>query len=495
MPGAGGRSSLLRPPLLILALLCGLAALLRLPNLSGPLWGDEVMSWAFAARPSVWETIRVARSDSSPQLYYALLHALLPLFGQTPLGLRLPSVLLGVLAVPLSYALARAAGFDARAGLWGAAVVACSSVLVYYSQEARNYALLIDLALFSQLALLRCLRGPAPGPPAAYLALMLLIFFTHRYGLFLLAGQVLCLALFGPRRSAVAAGLLLAGLGGLLAYQYAAGAFMAGGSGRAVDGPALLALLNSLTVGTLGMQTVDVLPAPHLLAFPDPVLDRLLPLAGAGLFGLLGLLGLRGLHRLGQAQRRGLLVLAICAATPAGLALLAGSPLSPRPQWLLRGIIYIWPLVYLLAALLCAPLRLRGALLAGVIALNGLALYPYYTRYTRFDDLPALQSLAAEMRPDDLIVADPWYMHVMVRYYVPGHPPMIGYQPRYGWLDVDALNRDDLYGAWVPIRTTPVLRGRVFVYPRKGGVDWLDKFPGAPVYSYDLASRRWVPLR
>jgi mannosyltransferase len=138
----------------VLLLLCALALVLRIIKLDVPVWGDEVIGWVYAYRSSLLETIRVALGDQSPWLYYASLHLTIPLLGDTPFGLRLPSVILGILVVPLVYQLMRKIDCSDADSIWAAALVACSSVLIYYSQEARNYSLLVLLSVLSLYAFL-----------------------------------------------------------------------------------------------------------------------------------------------------------------------------------------------------------------------------------------------------------------------------------------------------------------------------------------------------
>jgi uncharacterized membrane protein len=478
-----------------LAVICALALLLRLVKLDSPLWGDEVMSWTFAHRASLLDTLRIARSDSTPQLYYILLHFTIPLLGETPFGLRLPSALLGVLASPLTYLVVREMEFTRADGLWAAALVACSSMLIYYSQEARMYALLVLLSLLSLFALLRCLRRPGILNTALYVGLMILVSFTHRYGLFLFAAQLVCFAVYRRWKAMIAPLVAWLGLTIMVAYRYASGATVPGGSGRAIDGAGLASLINSLTVGTVGLQNVDVMPWPQLLAFPNPAINHALPVIGGLAFGVSLVGGALTLRSLNRTQRQGLVVLGICVVVPVVLDMAAGSPLSPEPQWLVRAILYIWPLFYMLAVILSRQLPGRAYLLVGVLVLNSLALYPYFTRYTRFDQVHVLETLEATATKDDLLVVDPWYMHPVVRYYYRDHPPLVGYDRQIGWIDVDRLDEVDIYGAVAAPQPFPIPRGRVFVYPNQGGVDWLAAFPGNPVLRYDPETGTWQFLQ
>ena len=76
-----------------------------------------------------------------------------------PLGLRSLSALAGVATIPVAFLLGRELR-GRRAGLIAAALVAVNPMLIWYSQEARAYALLV---LFCALSLLYCVRALRVG--------------------------------------------------------------------------------------------------------------------------------------------------------------------------------------------------------------------------------------------------------------------------------------------------------------------------------------------
>jgi uncharacterized membrane protein len=99
--------------------------------------------------------------------------------------------------VPATWAAARLT-LPERSALIAAALVAFSPLLIWYSQEARAYALLALLTTLGLLFFLRALRHP--GPPAARdLALWslcsLLALLSHYFALFPVAAQALWLLL------------------------------------------------------------------------------------------------------------------------------------------------------------------------------------------------------------------------------------------------------------------------------------------------------------
>jgi len=182
-------------------------------------------------------------------------------------------------------------------------------------------------------------------------------------------------------------------------------------------------------------------------------------------------------------------VLAVCMVVPTILGFLAGSPLLAKPQWLLRGLIFIWPLYYMLLATTLSRSRARIYLLGAAIGLQAGSLYPYYTTYLRWGDIAAFEYLNRYATPDDLIVVDPWYMHDMVDYYFGGTAPMAGYDPVVGWIDVEAMQASGTWGL-VPLNARPAPRGNIYVFYRRE-LKWADMFPNAQIVVYDPATASW----
>ncbi|HKP91096.1 MAG TPA: glycosyltransferase family 39 protein, partial [Thermoleophilaceae bacterium] len=120
----------------------------------------------------------VRQSESTPPLYYALAWLWERVFGWHEAGLRSLSALFGVATVPAAYAAARAAFASERAGLIAAALFAVNPYLVWYSQEARAYALLVLLCTVALAYLLA--ERPVGWGVASALALA-----THYFAAFL----------------------------------------------------------------------------------------------------------------------------------------------------------------------------------------------------------------------------------------------------------------------------------------------------------------------
>lgn len=132
-------------------LLCLLGGGLRLLRLEWqPLWWDEGYSVYFATEPLA-QMLRLTAQDIHPPLYYALLHLWLVAFGSaSPLLLRLFSVLIGLLSLPVIWWLARVF-YPARPrlALWTLLLLAFSPIHIFYSQEVRMYGLEMLLGMAS----------------------------------------------------------------------------------------------------------------------------------------------------------------------------------------------------------------------------------------------------------------------------------------------------------------------------------------------------------
>ena len=149
---------------LIVLILLGLA--LRLCHLDvQSLWYDEGVT-AQVARLGVGELARWTADDIQPPLYYLLtggwLRLLNPWAGPLAYVMRWLSAAAGVALIPLVWALGRRL-WNERAGLLAAAMVTISPLMVYYSQEARMYALLTALTAAAALVAVRWVGAKRSG--------------------------------------------------------------------------------------------------------------------------------------------------------------------------------------------------------------------------------------------------------------------------------------------------------------------------------------------
>ncbi|MBA3301808.1 MAG: glycosyltransferase family 39 protein [Thermoleophilaceae bacterium] len=200
-----------------LAALVALAAALRFPTLGvQSYWFDETVT-ANLLDKSLGDLLRaIPDSESTPPLYYVLAWLWAKLFGTGEGALRTLSALAGTATVPVAYAAGKRLVHE-RAGLAAAALTAVSPFLVWYSQEARAYALLTLLTALAFLFFLKAREEPTARHLAAWAALSALALATHYFALFLVLPMAALLPLDAPSRrrtltaigAVVAAGLAL----------------------------------------------------------------------------------------------------------------------------------------------------------------------------------------------------------------------------------------------------------------------------------------------
>jgi mannosyltransferase len=145
----------------IVAGLTALATLLRFATLGVQSYHhDEIVTASRILRGGFGHAMhQVWTGESTPPVFYALAWVWTQLVGTGEFGLRAISAGAGVATVPVAYLIGRELR-GRRAGLWAAALVAVNPMMLWYSQEARAYAL---VALFGALSVLYWLRAERDG--------------------------------------------------------------------------------------------------------------------------------------------------------------------------------------------------------------------------------------------------------------------------------------------------------------------------------------------
>jgi uncharacterized membrane protein len=198
-----------------LAGLVVLAAGLRFSTLGlQSFWYDEAFTPVHVLHSSLWGTLRsVAHTENTPPLWYVIAWGDARLLGTGALALRLPSALAGVATVAVAWAIGRELA-GARAALLAGAFVAVNPLFVWYSQEARAYALFVLAAALAMLCFLRAEREPTARRMAAFALTGSLALLTHYFAVFLLIPMALwLLAARATRRAALGAIAALTVLG------------------------------------------------------------------------------------------------------------------------------------------------------------------------------------------------------------------------------------------------------------------------------------------
>src|SRR5947209_15218839 len=134
----------------------------------------------------------VARDESTPPLYYILAWVWSRVFGTGEAGLRALSALFGTATVAVVYAVAKDLA-SRGAALLAALLCALSPWFVYYSQEARAYALVALLVSISFWCFVRALRAAAPRTLVAWALASGLTICAHYFALFVVVPEALWL--------------------------------------------------------------------------------------------------------------------------------------------------------------------------------------------------------------------------------------------------------------------------------------------------------------
>jgi 4-amino-4-deoxy-L-arabinose transferase-like glycosyltransferase len=310
------------------------------------MWLDEAVTHSLVTRSFGGMLSAIPHSESTPPFFYVLEWVWARVFGFGAVGLRSLSALFGSATIIVVAAIAGRLG-GRRAALAAAALAAANPLLIWYSQEARAYALLVLLCAVTVLCLV---RGDWRGwALAAALALA-----THYFAVFIVIPQALWL-LWRHGRSSRRAALSLAAV--------------------AIVGAALLPLAvvqasgnRARFISATGLRSrVVAVPKQFLIGYATPHATVLTVLAALAALGLAVSLRRRDLHLLALA--------AIAVVLPIALAVAGADYVITRN--LIMAMVPLVVLAGLAAARTRAGPALAGLLcVVGVVAFVGVELTP-----------------------------------------------------------------------------------------------------------------------
>ena len=449
-------------------------------------WLDEVISLSMAqsdigsiANPPQWEVHVLP-------LYYLLLHFWVGIAGTGEFGVRLLSVLFGVLCIPVTFLIGRLLFDSDEVGLMGALILTFSMFHLRYSQEARMYSLLALTSLVCMYLFLRSLKENRGLLWFGYGLSSVLLVYTHLFGWFILAVQVFLLALWRPGGEDVGDRRGGAHLWkGFLVFSFAFVAFM----------PWMLKLLEGMSDG-VGPESLAWLPVPG----PLFVIGTFFVFASGSLVAFIFLLwlGKDGLMAsLGPVQRRIGDLLAFNSRSLGAyvcffwlLAPVVGSYLLSvvvTPIFHPRYLIICSPALFLLAARGLADRR-RGTrlLLVMLIIVDGasciLAHY-FYHENERWGDVA--DYLENRVGSSEILYVSPSWFTSPVKHYYSGSVRGVD-EPCKAGLELEA---GDWLVLWEPSTGVGNGGGRLV---EKCGFELVEKFPSKDIlYTLNLMG---IPL-
>lgn len=154
------------------------------------LWLDEAATIRLSQGGfwQIWQN--TVAGEFNPPLFHWIEYAMMGAFGNNEFVLRFVPAFFGMMAIPLFYLIGLEFK-DKYAGYIMAAACAFSPFLIYYSQEARAYSILLFLIAATTLFFFRGLRTNDIKDWVAFTVLGAVAFWTHFYAL------VFVLAMFG----------------------------------------------------------------------------------------------------------------------------------------------------------------------------------------------------------------------------------------------------------------------------------------------------------
>jgi mannosyltransferase len=386
-------------PVLVLALTAGLGAY-ELGRKS--LWHDEAFTVAVAHGDG--ETFRrsVLGQEAFATLYYSAIR-LLPT-GDGEAALRVPSVLLAMLAAVTCYALAREL-FGARVAVITALLLSVNVLFVRYAQEARAYALALWLVVLAGWLLVRAVREPTWRRWLTFGAVSAVAAHAHFFAVFVLAGQLLSLA---PLRS-------------VLPWRRVAGA---AGLAAVLLLPLTVVLLLTNSGGRQKLPQTSVAALAAQLAGISPTPLGVLQAVVLVLCGLAAAVAAMRRRRAADPVLRWRFWLVACWI--GGPLALAGLVSVFWPVFVTRYFIVCLPAVMLLLAVGLDRARpaLRAVALLLVLLAAGQALHGYYLQtYKDGENWRGLvQHVADQARPGDSVIFLSHYGRRPFEYYLDRHP-------------------------------------------------------------------------
>jgi hypothetical protein len=360
----------------------------------------------------------LAHGGVKPPLLPVLEWCIVRLAGDGDFAVRFPSLVAGVLLIPVTAWLASEL-FDRRTAVVAALLAAVAPIIVWFSQDATGYEL---VALFGTLAVVGAVRAIQHGRTAdwaLHAVAAALAVWSDWSGVFIVVATeiVLLLALLRRRESGaplrpflqgwgldtLALAYQLAPLGILFASQLHSAGGLAGVTTVSASGVSFYAAVSNFSWALFGFHSSAVTTA----------------LAAAWPLAMLASLVL-----LGRGTDRRFTLLIVCGLTPA-LGVLALGLVVPGAFDVRYGVAGVPPLLVLFSRMAVAWPRgqtARGLVVAAIVIVLVGALVDQQVDSSnprRFDYSRALARVQKEAGPRSAIFYDPSNLGIVVAHYAP----------------------------------------------------------------------------
>jgi mannosyltransferase len=180
------------------------------------LWLDESATVAIASQHGAALWAAMEHDAGNMIAYYALMHALVSVFGDSLVVLRLPSVIGTAVTAGTVSAIGRQL-FNRRVGAAAGLLTAFSLPLVYWGQDARAYALvfaLVAVSFLSFVSLVDAESSRRPGTPPrwawpAYVVALVLAMYMSFVAVLVIPAQLVSLLWYRRRLRSVASAVVV----------------------------------------------------------------------------------------------------------------------------------------------------------------------------------------------------------------------------------------------------------------------------------------------
>jgi mannosyltransferase len=170
------------------------ALILRVLSLDSELWLDEITPLLDYGRASAWQVVISYISSNNHLLHTLAMKTAISVFGEREWVIRLPQMLAGTATIPVMYWTARQAS-SRRASLAAALLLAVSYHHIFFSQNARAYAMYLLFSLAASVLLVKGLREDRKRVWLLYVTAMVLDFASILISGFVFAAHVVVGAL------------------------------------------------------------------------------------------------------------------------------------------------------------------------------------------------------------------------------------------------------------------------------------------------------------
>lgn len=399
-------SSTWRLSALVVTVLTAAGAFIRVQVADQSLFADELSTyWIVTGRGlgSVLSTVYSHAEISPPAFFVA--SWLTTQLGDGPEFVRLPSLIAGIATIPLIYLLGLRL-VDRATGTVAAALTTFSPFMIYYSADARGYALMMFLVALSTFTMLNAADSRRVHWWVAYAIATCAVVYTHYTGVFVLGAQLSWLLWAHPTARRTALWANLAAVVGFLPWM-----------------PGVVQDFRSWTLPILfGLQPFTLhsvgLSLEHwTIGYPYAIDRGAIDLPGPYALGLLAVALLLALTGLGrelvrrrqvarprQLPSRMVLVVLLAISVPVGAAICSSVGVQ---LFSVRGLAASWPgFALVLATLLCAA-GPRLGYVAAALAVTAFALggHKLLTEpYQRPDYRTAADFIDRQARPGDVVL-------------------------------------------------------------------------------------------